>query len=262
MKKTLDVKTKREMYRKAVRIKYGGMIDYEIDEFVERGCKGTFDCYKMLMKADLDGVQASEIADLYRGDVKEIENVKFEFPGKGNRKLDEESGYSNFTYTQLDKFLAFVKKIISDCEDWADNKNKVKKHQNLTLPKMFKDFKYKVADDELKVASINPKTLLKANMLVAISCGTKKDLIILKSANSSGFSIDRSTIKNVNYEESCRKTITSGKGLKAVEGVLDDIKQGGKRVVNKLIKNNKWKPVANSDIARINSQVVILKVFK
>ena len=257
-----DKKTRMAMYAEAARIKYGGIIDHEVDKFVENGCKGSFDCYKMLREGDVDAPIVKTIADAYRGDVVEIEEVLQEYPGKPRSMMPEESYYGCYTVSQVERLGKFFKDVIRDCESWIDNKTKVKKQANLKLPSSLKNFKYKVSDDDLKIASINPKNLLKAKLLVAISCGTKKDLIILKAASEAGFGINRSSLTNVDYQASSRKTITSGKGMKAVESVIEDVKNGGKRVVNKLMKNEKWKPVANTDIARINSSMILLKVFK
>lgn len=258
----MNKKERQEKYDQAVKIKYGGMVDHEVDVFVENGCVGSFDFYKVLRQADLDNHIVLSIAEDYKPDVQEIEEVLQEYPGRPRSMMPEESYYGGYTHSQVERLGSFFKSIIRDCENWVANKSKMKKQKTIKIPSILRNFKYKTEDDELKIASINPKSILKAKVMVGIGCGNRKDLIILKSASDAGFSIDRSTITNVDYEQSCRKTITTGKKMKEVQEVIDEVQKGGKRVVNKLLKIDKWKPVANTDIARINSQVVILKAIK
>jgi len=135
--------------------KHAAEINNEIDQFTKNKTS-TFSTKNYLLKNSVSGVVSKRIGDFYKPLQKELTEA---VSGKDDQLKE---GWSNFTKTQLKKFLVFVEGIILDCQQMvADSKVRKprtvkKKPAGVLVAKM----KYQVKNDDFKLKSFNPADII------------------------------------------------------------------------------------------------------
>ena len=219
-------------------------IDYAIDEFINTKAS-SFSTKAFLLKNGTSGAVAKKIADYYEYPLKEAQEA---LAGECEQLVE---GYSFFTKAELKKFIAFLQSIVDECRQHAV----VVKKPRVSKPKapgvIVKRMKYLIKFDELNMRSVDPATLVGADVAYIYNTKNRK-LFKYEAQDTSGLTVKGTTIINYAIKASEAKTI------RKPEVFFKDLK-AAKREMNKQFNDLKTKP---SDVnGRVNQDCIILGAF-
>jgi len=169
---------------------------------------------------------------------------------------DVKEAYSNFTKLQLKKLIAYCDQVIVDGKKLAGEvikTRKPRKRKAKSAEQLIAKLNYAKDFAELKLASIDPKTIIGASQLWVYNTKTRK-LGVYQTADAAGLNIKGSTIQNFAESKSISKTlrkpgVTIPEVLKAgkvaLRNVLTDI-----RATEKVLTG------------RINTDTILLRTIK
>lgn len=221
-----------------------GEIDGSIDDFVLAGCPKDFKI-SVSIKA-LNAPIAKHISGFYLKQKKEIEEV---LEGKDPQLVE---GYSNFTKTQLKRFLALLESIVGDAEQVKKTVvRKPRARKAKPAAEVVKRMKFKKADETYGIESVAPYKIIGASELWVFNTKYKK-LQVYKAVDNDTLTVKGTTILNYNTTTSASKT------LRKPEMVKDYAKMG-KRALNTAYKDIKTKPTVPN--GRVNEECIIMAVF-
>jgi len=230
--------------------KYAGSIEFEIDKFIENDFKSEFSMMNFLEKNEIKGLIAKRIGESLIPQQKELE----ELLSGWNTDNDLRESWSSFTKPQIKKFDEFISLMIEDCNKLSENKKrsaKPRKHKSPDLQKIIAKVQYLEHDSKLKLESLHPIKIIKADEVWVWNQKLRK-LGVYYSKNADGLSIKGTTIQNFN-EDSVSKTI------RKPEEYFKKILNGGKRVLKKEFVGVKAKEQKLK--GRLNKDTLIVKVF-
>lgn len=221
-------------------------IDGEIDQFVVDG-KSEFSMRSYLLSKAISGAVAKKIGSFYDPLIKEIaEAIK----GKDDQLKE---GYSNFSKSQLKKYLEFIQAIVADCGQQVVRaktlrKPRVRKAKPASVVaakiKPMREF------EELKLHSIDPAKIIGADEVWVYTPETRK-LTWFRSIDGH-LSVSGMSITNFDPIKSETKT------LRKPEQFFKGLSSTGKRAMA-----NAWKAVrakASKPRARINDKMILFAV--
>lgn len=228
-----------------------GEIEGRIDDFVLSGCKDdNIRAFAYLKEINLPQVQASKMPDLFARVIAELEEA---LEGK-DPQLKE--GYSNFTKVQLKALLKAYQLILKDIESYVATK-KVQRKPRAAKPKsvdkIVAKVKYKVDDNELKVSSAKPVTILGSTEVWVFNTKTRK-IGRYVSEFPGGLSIKGTSITGYNEVESVQKTLR--KPAEKIKEFMGITKSQTKKFMSGI------KAVDIKLNGRLSPDILILKVFK
>lgn len=167
-------------------------------------------------------------------------------------------GYKKYGKKNIKKMFDYLTQIITACDQIAGEakitraprKVKLKSPEQLT-----KNVKFKATDDRYGVVSIPPAQIIGASAILVFNTKTRKIGIYHADKNAQVLNVKGSSITGFDETRSQQKT------LRKPELQLKELK-----ALNTLKRNQTWmdgiKAVGTALTGRINSDIMILKVFK
>ena len=229
---------------------YIAEIEEQVDLYVETPWESAFQPYFFLQKNNVKAQSAMAIAEYYIPWRDELEETL----QKRDPQLAE--AYSFMTKRQIQAFADFLTLIITECTTWANNQKKVRQprvKKPKSADKQIKHLKFQVKNDEFKLASVNPITIIGASQLWAFN--TKyRTLTRYDSIAADGFSIKGTTLQGWDKDSSIQKK------LRKPKDVLSRLEGGGKLVLRKLMDEINTKQIEPN--GRINGDTILLRVIK
>jgi hypothetical protein len=218
----------------------------EIEGYVDARDE-SFDMYAFLQSNEFPAKYASSISKFYEPIAEEIELA---VQGKVE-------GYTNYSKKELKSLHSSYKKLVEDANRYGSVQKKVRKtraKKTQSIDKKLKFFKYKVEDQQLRLASIKPEDIIGAQELWCYNI-QNKTLSVYRALDRAGLDIKRSSITK--YDE---KTSVSKRIGRKTEEVIDKVLKGGKIAQRKLM--DELTSAATETNGRINPNTILLRVIK
>lgn len=226
--------------------KHAAEFDNEIDTYVKQK-SSDFSAKTYLLKNAISGAVAKRIGEFY----KPLQRELTEAVGGDCDQLNE--GYSNFSKSQLKKFLAFIEQIILDCQQQvADSKvlkPRVKKEKPAGV--LVSKMKYLIKSDEFGLKSCNPADIIGSTELWVFNTKYRR-LTVYRANNGETLSVRGTTVTNFDLSKSETKTLRKPVEFFATAGVT-------KRPLTAAFNAIKTKSATPN--GRINEETIILKAF-
>ena len=229
---------------------YIAEMEEQVDLYVEAPWESAFQPYFFLQKNNVKAQSAMAIANYYIPWRDELEDTL----KKRDPQLAE--AYSFMTKRQIQAFADFLTLIITECTTWANNQKKVRQprvKKPKSADKQISRLKYQVKNDEFKLASVNPITIIGASQLWCFNTKYRR-LFRYDAQAADGFSIKGTTLQGWDKESSVQKKI------RKPEEVLPRLEKGGKLVLRKLMDEINTKGMTPN--GRINGEMILLRVIK
>ena len=228
-----------------------GEIEGRIDDFVLSGCKDdNIRAFAYLKEINLPQVQASKMPAIFERTIKELEEA---IEGK-DAQLKE--GYSNFTKQQLKALVKAYLLILKDIESYVTTKKVQRKPRAVkarSADKVVSKVKYKTDDNELKITSVNPTTILGASEVWVFNTKTRK-IGRYVSEFPGGLGVKGTSIIGYSEVESIQKTLR--KPAEQIKAFMTVTKAQTKKFMGGI------KAVDIKLNGRLSADILILKVFK
>ena len=219
-------------------------IDYAIDGFLNTKAS-TFSTKSFLLQKSVSGAVAKHISKYYEAPLNEAKEA---YEGKCEQLAE---GYSFFTKSELKKFIGFLESIVNDCKQHTVTAKKPRIQRAKPPGVIVKKLKYKVKDDELDLRSVDPATIVGADVVYIYNTKTRK--LFRYESDHGALSVKGTTIINYSVSTSdvkmLRKPEVFFKGLKIC-----------KREMIKQYNDLKTKPSAVN--GRVNDDCIILGAFE
>jgi hypothetical protein len=203
--------------------------------------------YEWLQKNEIPAQHANRIAEYYRP-------LRDEY---AYAVVENNEGYTHYSKSELKAKLAYVAKLVEDCERFAGNVKKARaprKKKAPTTEKLLKHFQYQKESNEYKLQSCDPATVIGSQELWTFN--TKyKTISVFRARGPAGLSVRRTSIDGFDSDSSLTKRV----GRKPEE-YIKKVLSGGKIVLRKLMDDISSDPITFSD--RINSNTILLKVVR
>lgn len=222
------------------------VIDQEIDFFVTNKFNERFDVKEFLKTSRPSKAAAEKLAEIYGSMRVELNEAL----SGTSEELTE--GYSHFSKPQLKRFLAFINRIVEECNTVCVTIKTSKKPRKTKVKSpavIVTKLKYKKEEESLKIKSVAPTSIVGAKELWVYNVKYKK-LIRYVADGSNGLSVKGTTIIGFSEKQS------SSKSVKKPERSLAVLT---KPALNKELKNLKTKETVPT--GRINQEVILLKAF-
>jgi len=225
-------------------------VEDEIDKFINAKYTGSFSFYEYCVKKEVIAQYANKVKEYYSRLKLELELVS----AKKDKDLVE--GYKNLSKQQINNYLNFVTTIYNDADRFAGNKKKArlprKKKQKSTTD-LVKSLRFKKEDNELKITSVNPSTIIGAKSLWVYN--TKYKLIGVYNASSDrGLGVKGSSITQFDAVSSMSKT------ARKPEEIIQKVLKAGVGELKKMMSSLSTKEKMMN--GRINTETILLRVIK
>ena len=169
---------------------------------------------------------------------------------------DVKEAYSNFTKTQLKKLIAYCDQVIVDGMKLAGEAvktRKPRKRKAKSAEQLIAKLNYAKDFAELKLVSIDPKTIIGASSLWVYNTKTRK-LGVYHALDAVGLGIKGSTIQNFAESKSISKT------LRKPAVTLPEVLKSGKVALRNII--NDIRAAETQLTGRINNDTILLRTVK
>jgi hypothetical protein len=229
-------------------------VEYQIEQFIHADYEdGGFDFYDYFKKNEVSTQVALNIINYYQELTNELEIAL--------DKSDPDISYAYRFHTKrsLSRYIDFVNKIINDAKklklvEKAERKSrKPRKHKYKSEAEIVKRLKYAVSYDALKIASVDPITIVNSQSLWVYN--TKyKVLGVYYADGPKGISVKGTTLTGFN------PGISIGKTLRKPELILTQLMNSSKVRLDKILEGVNTKPTKLN--GRINKDTILLRVIK
>lgn len=222
----------------------GAIDDYILSEFSKQ--PSPFG----IMHDKVKGMHATRLIEIFR-------KRRAEFDGVLN--TDDpllKEGYSNFNKTELKKLVAFCDLIITDAMKLGEASKltrKPRKRKAKSADQLVAKVQFCESNDEFKLKSELPKTIIGATQLWVFNIKTRK-LGVYHASDAGGFSVKGTSVTNFSEMKSIQKT------LRKPESLLPEILKGSKVFLRNVIDTIKAKESCLN--GRLNRDTILLKVIK
>jgi hypothetical protein len=169
---------------------------------------------------------------------------------------DVKEAYSNFTKVQLKKLVAYCDQVIIDGMRLAGDSiksRKPRKRKTKSAEQLVNKINYAKDFAELKLVSVDPKTIVGANQLWVYNTKTRK-LGCYNAEDAAGLSIKGSTIQNFAESKSIQKT------LRKPAVTLPEVLKGGKVALRNVL--TEIRAAEGVLTGRINNDTILLRTIK
>jgi hypothetical protein len=169
---------------------------------------------------------------------------------------DLKEAYSNFTKPQLKKLIAYCDQVIVDgmkIAGEAVKTRKPRKRKSKSADQLIAKLNYAKDFAELKLVSIDPKTIISASSLWVYNTKTRK-LGVYHALDAAGLNIKGSTIQNFAESKSVQKK------LRKPEVTLPELLKAGKVALRNVLTD--IRAVESVLTGRINTDTILLRVAK
>ena len=227
-----------------------GELEGQIDELITSEFKTNVSPYATMTGMEVKGAHTKFIIDHFKTRRAEYDEVLT------TDDEDVKEAYSNFSKPQLKKLIAYCDQVIVDgmkisgesVQSRKPRKRKAKSAEQLTAKMNYaKDFA------ELKLVSIDPKTIIGANQLWVYNTKTRK-LGVYNALDAAGLSIKGSTIQNFADSKSIQKT------LRKPAVTIPEVLKGGKVALRNVL--TEIRAAEGRLTGRINSDTILLRTIK
>lgn len=229
-----------------------GDLEVLLDKFYISG--ETFDPAQWFRNQSIKPQIAKIIRDYYTPLYSEMFDAST--AAAGGKNSDLAYAYRGWKKSQLKKYVELLKSILAAAETQeivAKAIRKPRKKKEKSPADLAKKIKYQEKDDELKLTSVVPSTIVGSTQLWTFN--TKNRMLSCYNAmGPSGLSIKGTTI--IGFDE---KTSTCKKIRKPNE-LLPRVLDGGKIILRNVLKD--VRAVEKTANGRINNQTILLRVVK
>ena len=226
--------------------KHGAEIDYEIDQFIQKG-SSDFTAKSYFFQQSVSGAVCKRIAEFYKPTQHELADAI-----EGTDELLAE-GYSNLSKQQLKKLSQFVDSIILDCQQQVVTSKVLKPRKFKQKPAgvLVARMKYKLTDPESGIKSCDPADIISASEVWVFNAKTRQ-LSVYRAASTDVLSVKGTTIQNYDVGLSELKRLRKPKEFFVAAGIT-------KRPLTAAFKAIKG--VTKCPNGRVNTDCIIYKAF-
>ena len=227
-----------------------GELEGQIDELITSEFKANVSPYATMTGMDVKNAHAKFVIDHFKTRRAEYDDVLT------TSDIDIKEAYSNFTKTQLKKLIAYCDQVIVDGMKLAGEAvktRKPRKRKAKSADQLISKMNYAKDFAELKLVSIDPKTIIGASSLWVYNTKTRK-LGVYQAADAAGLNVKGSTIQNFAESKSVSKK------LRKPEVTIPEVLKGGKVALRNIL--NDIRAVESALTGRINTDTILLRTVK
>lgn len=227
-----------------------GELEGQIDELITSEFKANVSPYATMTGMDVKNVHTKFVIDHFKTRRVEYDNVLT------TTDADVKEAYSNFTKVQLKKLIAYCDQVIVDGMKLAGEvvkTRKPRKRKAKSADQLITKLNYAKDFAELKLVSIDPKTIIGASSLWVYNTKTRK-LGVYTALDAAGLSIKGSTIQNFAESKSTQKT------LRKPDVTIPEVLKGGKVALRNVL--NDIRAAEKVLTGRINADTILLRTIK
>jgi hypothetical protein len=227
-----------------------GELEGQIDELITSEFKANVSPYATMTGMDAKGAHTKFIIDHFKTRRAEYDVALTTDDG------DIKEAYSNFTKTQLKKLIAYCDQVIVDAMKLAGEAvktRKPRKRKAKSADQLIAKMNYAKDFAELKLVSIDPKTIIGASSLWVYNTKTRK-LGVYQAADAAGLNVKGSTIQNFAESKSISKT------LRKPDVTIPEVLKAGKVALRSTL--NDIRAAEKALTGRINSDTILLRTVK
>ena len=227
-----------------------GELEGQIDELITTKFSANVSPFAIMNTLEIKGAHTKFIIDYFKTRRAEYDDILT------TTDSDVKEAYSNFTKVQLKKLVAYCDQVIVDGMRLAGDSvksRKPRKRKAKSADQLVSKMNYAKDFAELKLVSIDPKTIVGANQLWVYNTKTRK-LGCYNAEDAAGLSIKGSTIQNFAESKSIQKT------LRKPAVTLPEVLKGGKVALRNVL--TEIRAAEGVLTGRINNDTILLRTIK
>lgn len=227
-----------------------GELEGQIDELITTKFSADVSPYGLMNTLEIKGAHAKFVIDHFKTRRAEYDEVLT------TTDPDVKEAYSNFTKVQLKKLVAYCDQVIVDGMRLAGDavkSRKPRKRKAKSADQLVTKLNYAKDFAELKLVSVDPKTIVGANQLWVYNTKTRK-LGCYNAEDAAGLSIKGSTLQNFAESKSIQKT------LRKPAVTLPEVLKGGKVALRNVL--TEIRAAEGVLTGRINNDTILLRTIK
>jgi hypothetical protein len=227
-----------------------GELEGQIDELITTKFSADVSPYGLMNTLEIKGAHAKFIIEHFKTRRAEYDEVLT------TTDPDVKEAYSNFTKVQLKKLVAYCDQVIVDGMRLAGDavkSRKPRKRKAKSPDQLVSKINYAKDFAELKLVSVDPKTIVGANQLWVYNTKTRK-LGCYNAEDAAGLSIKGSTLQNFAESKSIQKT------LRKPAVTLPEVLKGGKVALRNVL--TEIRAAEGVLTGRINNDTILLRTIK
>jgi hypothetical protein len=227
-----------------------GELEGQIDELITSDFKSNVSPYATMTGMETKGAHTKFIIEHFKTRRAEYDDILT------TDDPDVKEAYSNFSKPQLKKLIAYCDQVIVDgmkIAGEAVKSRKPRKRKAKSAEQLVNKLNYAKDFAELKLVSVDPKTIIGANQLWIYNTKTRK-LGCYNALDAAGLNIKGSTIQNFAESKSISKT------LRKPAVTLPEVLKGGKVALRNIL--TEIRAAENVLTGRINADTILLRTVK
>ena len=227
-----------------------GELEGQIDELITTKFSANVSPFAIMNTLEIKGAHTKFIIDYFKTRRAEYDEVLT------TTDPDIKEAYSNFTKVQLKKLVAYCDQVIVDGMRLAGDSvksRKPRKRKAKSAEQLVSKINYAKDFAELKLVSVDPKTIVGANQLWVYNTKTRK-LGCYNAEDAAGLSIKGSTLQNFAESKSIQKT------LRKPAVTLPEVLKGGKVALRNVL--TEIRAAEGVLTGRINNDTILLRTIK
>ena len=225
-------------------------LEGQIDELITTKFSADVSPYAIMNTLEIKGAHTKFVIDHFKTRRAEYDDVLT------TTDSDIKEAYSNFTKVQLKKLVAYCDQVIVDGMRLAGDSvksRKPRKRKAKSAEQLVSKINYAKDFAELKLVSVDPKTIVGANQLWVYNTKTRK-LGCYNAEDAAGLSIKGSTLQNFAESKSTQKT------LRKPAVTLPEVLKGGKVALRNVL--TEIRAAEGVLTGRINNDTILLRTIK
>jgi len=225
-------------------------LEGNIDELIISEFKSNVSPYATMTGMDIKNAHTKFVIEHFKIRRSEYDDVLT------TKDADVKEAYSNFSKPQLKKLVAYCDQVIADSMKLAGEavkSRKPRKRKAKSAEQVVSKLNYAKDFAELKLVSIDPKTIIGASSLWVYNTKTRK-LGVYHAIDVVGLSIKGSTIQNFAESKSISKT------LRKPAVTLPEVLKGGKVALRNILTD--IRAAEKVLTGRINTDTILLRTVK
>ena len=227
-----------------------GELEGQIDELITSKFSADISHYGLMNTLEIKGAHTKFIIEHFKTRRAEYDEVLT------TTDPEVKEAYSNFTKVQLKKLVAYCDQVIIDGMRLAGDSvksRKPRKRKAKSPDQLVSKINYAKDFAELKLVSVDPKTIVGANQLWVYNTKTRK-LGCYNAEDAAGLSIKGSTLQNFAESKSIQKT------LRKPAVTLPEVLKGGKVALRNVLTD--IRAAEGVLTGRINNDTILLRTIK
>ena len=225
-------------------------LEGNIDELIISEFKSNVSPYATMTGMDIKNAHTKFVIEHFKIRRSEYDDVLT------TKDADVKEAYSNFSKPQLKKLVAYCDQVIIDSMKLAGEavkSRKPRKRKAKSAEQVVAKLNYAKDFAELKLVSIDPKTIIGASSLWVYNVKTRK-LGVYHALDAAGLGIKGSTIQNFAESKSISKT------LRKPAVTLPEVLKGGKVALRNILTD--IRAAEKVLTGRINTDTILLRTVK